>query len=127
MTHKEISARLGGSAADIGETAWDRLANPVGEASPHPFTRHAFFAAVEASGSACAETGWQPVHLLLERGEQAIGLMPLYLKSHSLGEYVFDHAWAEAFTRAGGSYYPKLQASVPFTPVTGHRMMIAKN
>ncbi len=126
MTRKEISARLGGSAAEIGETTWDRLANPAAEASPHPFTRHAFFAAVEESGSACAETGWQPVHLLLERGPAAVGLMPLYLKSHSYGEYVFDHAWAEAFARAGGNYYPKLQASVPFTPVTGPRLLVAR-
>ncbi len=127
MTRKEISARLAGPASAIGEKIWDGLANPPGAALPHPFTRHAFFAALEESGSANAETGWQPVHLMLERDGRAIGLMPLYLKSHSLGEYVFDHAWAEAFARAGGRYYPKLQASVPFTPVTGERLLVAES
>jgi predicted N-acyltransferase len=101
------------------------LANPEGKPLPHPFTRHAFFAALEESGSASAETGWQPSHLLLERDGQASALMPLYLKSHSFGEYVFDHGWAEAFERAGGNYYPKLQASVPFTPATGKRLLMA--
>ncbi len=127
MTRKEISARLAGPAGAIGEKVWDALANADGEALPHPFTRYAFFAALEESGSAAAQTGWQPVHLVLERDGRTIGLMPLYLKSHSLGEYVFDHGWAEAFARAGGSYYPKLQASVPFTPVTGQRLFAAKN
>ena len=103
---------------------WDALANPAGTALPHPFTRHAFFHALEESGSASAETGWQPRHLVLQRGEGAVGLLPLYLKSHSYGEYVFDHGWAESFARAGGRYYPKLQASVPFTPVTGRRFLI---
>jgi uncharacterized protein len=125
VTRKGVSARLAGPASAIGEKLWDALANPARE-SQHPFTRYAFFAALEESGSACAETGWQPVHLILERDEHAIGLLPLYLKSHSLGEYVFDHGWAEAFARAGGNYYPKLQASVPFTPVTGRRLFVAR-
>jgi predicted N-acyltransferase len=96
------------------------LANPQGLAQPHPFTTFEFFDALEQSGSACADTGWQAAHLLLDDGS---GLMPLYLKSHSQGEYVFDHAWAEALERSGGDYYPKLQASVPFTPVTGPRLL----
>ena len=121
----EFSARIAGSAADVGEKIWDALANPNAETSPHPFTRFAFFHALEASGSAAVETGWQPVHLLLERDERALGLLPLYLKNHSYGEYVFDHAWADALMRAGGRYYPKLQASVPFTPVTGRRLLAA--
>ena len=127
MTRKGISARLAGTASSIGEKVWDALANPDGEALPHPFTNYAFFAALEESGSACALTGWQPAHLVVERDGKTIGLMPLYLKSHSLGEYVFDHGWAEAFARAGGNYYPKLQAAVPFTPVTGRRLFAAKN
>ena len=121
----EIAARLGGEARRIGAASWDALANPHGNALPYPFTRHAFIAALEDSGSATARTGWRPVHLMLERAGKPIALLPLYLKSHSYGEYVFDHGWAEAFARAGGKYYPKLQASVPFTPVTGKRLLVA--
>jgi uncharacterized protein len=120
-----ITSRIGGDARAIGAGVWDKLANPLSNAHPHPFTRHAFFAALEESGSATAKTGWRPVHLILERDGNPIALLPLYLKSHSYGEYVFDHGWAEAFTRAGGRYYPKLQASVPFTPATGQRFLIA--
>jgi uncharacterized protein len=96
------------------------LANPGGAAEPHPFTTYEFFTALEESGSASARTGWQPAHLLLDDNS---GLMPLYLKNHSQGEYVFDHAWADALERAGGDYYPKLQCAVPFTPVTGRRLL----
>jgi len=120
-----IRARLGGPARDIGASQWDCLANPEGSSLPHPFTRYAFIAALEDSGSATAKTGWRPLHLMLERDGDAIGLLPLYLKNHSYGEYVFDHGWADAFGRAGGRYYPKLQASVPFTPATARRMLIA--
>jgi predicted N-acyltransferase len=112
------SARLITSASEIGAARWNALANPRGLADPHPFTTFEFFAALEESGSASAKTGWQPAHLLLEDG-----LMPLYLKNHSYGEYVFDHAWAQALERAGGDYYPKLQCAVPFTPVTGARLL----
>ena len=117
MTAKAV-ARLVASAAEIGPARWNALANPQGLAEPHPFTRYEFFAALEESGSASPKTGWQPTHLLTPDG-----LLPLYLKSHSYGEYVFDHAWAEALERAGGDYYPKLQAAVPFTPVTGRRLL----
>jgi predicted N-acyltransferase len=120
-----LTARLTGPASRTGAARWDGLANPAGSALPYPFARHAFFDALEQSGSACERTGWQPVHLMLERGGSAVGLLPLYLKPHSYGEYVFDHGWADAFARAGGRYYPKLQASVPFTPVTGPRLLIA--
>ena len=113
-----MTARLIGSAKEIGAARWNALANPDGAAEPHPFTTYEFFSALEESGSACADTGWQPCHLLSDDG-----LMPLYLKSHSQGEYVFDHAWAESLERAGGDYYPKLQCSVPFTPVTGPRLL----
>jgi predicted N-acyltransferase len=112
------SARLVTSAAEIGAARWNSLANPQGLAEPHPFTRYEFFAALEESGSASRAAGWQAAHLLMPDG-----LMPLYLKSHSYGEYVFDQTWAEALERAGGDYYPKLQAAVPFTPVTGRRLL----
>jgi predicted N-acyltransferase len=111
-------AKLVTAAAEIGAARWNALANPQRLAEPHPFTTYEFFAALEESGSASRKTGWQPAHLLAMDG-----LMPLYLKSHSYGEYVFDHAWAEALERAGGDYYPKLQCSVPFTPVTGRRLL----
>ena len=113
-----MTARLVTSATEIGAARWNALANPGGVADPHPFTTFEFFAALEESGSACTATGWQPAHLLSDDG-----LMPLYLKSHSYGEYVFDHGWAEALERAGGDYYPKLQCAVPFTPVTGRRLL----
>jgi predicted N-acyltransferase len=116
------TARLVASAAEIGPARWNALANPKGLAEPHPFTSYEFFTALEESGSAAAKTGWQAAHLLMEDG-----LLPLYLKSHSYGEYVFDHAWAEALERAGGDYYPKLQCAVPFTPVTGRRLLTAKD
>ena len=117
MTAKD-RGRLVASAAEIGQTRWNALANPAKLSDPHPFTIYEFFSALEESGSACARTGWQPAHLLTDDG-----LMPLYLKSHSQGEYVFDHAWADALERAGGDYYPKLQCAVPFTPVTGRRLL----
>lgn len=126
MTKTELTARLAGRAFDIGKAAWNACANPEGSLSPHPFTRYEFFDAVEASGSAAARTGWRPLHLAVERGGRIEGILPLYLKNHSQGEYVFDHAWADALERAGGDYYPKLQASVPFTPATGRRFLIAK-
>jgi predicted N-acyltransferase len=117
-----VTAKLITSAAEIGAARWNALANPQGLAEPHPFTTYEFFAALEESGSASRETGWQPAHLLIPDA-----IMPLYLKSHSYGEYVFDHAWAEALERAGGDYYPKLQGAVPFTPVTGRRLLAAND
>ena len=125
MTDASLTARLAGSAADIGAAAWNVCANPANAPDCHPFTRHEFFYALEESGSASPQTGWQPCHLVLERAGATQGLLPLYLKNHSLGEYVFDHGWADAFERAGGRYYPKLQAAVPFTPATGPRLLAA--
>jgi predicted N-acyltransferase len=90
----------------------------------NPFVSHAFFAAAEASGSACARTGWGPRHLVARLDGEIAGIVPCYLKSHSQGEYVFDRGWADAYERAGGRYYPKIQISVPFTPVTGPRLLI---
>jgi predicted N-acyltransferase len=120
-----FTARLRSSAEEIGASAWNACANPAAAPCSHPFTRYEFFVALEKSGSASARTGWRPCHLTLERDGKIEALLPLYLKSHSQGEYVFDHGWAEAFERAGGEYYPKLQASVPFTPVTGRRLLLA--
>jgi len=91
--------------------------------SANPFISHRFLAILERSQSAVAETGWQPMHLLLSDASGPIGVAPLYLKSHSYGEYVFDWGWADAYERAGGQYYPKLQCSVPFSPVPGPRLL----
>ena len=124
MNAASLTARLKSSAEDIGIRAWNACANPGSTPDPHPFTRYEFFDALERSGSACAKTGWRPCHLALERNADIEALLPLYLKNHSQGEYVFDHGWADAFERAGGRYYPKLQASVPFTPVTGSRLLV---
>ena len=118
-----MTVRLADGVAGIGTAAWNGCANPEGRSAPHPFTRFEFFEALEASGSAAARTGWQPAHLVLEENGTVRGILPAYLKSHSQGEYVFDHAWADALERAGGDYYPKLQCSVPFTPVTGPRIL----
>lgn len=120
-----MTVRLADGVAAIGKTAWNALANPAGRSDPHPFTRFEFFEALESSGCASARTGWQPAHLVLEEAGAITGILPAYLKSHSQGEYVFDHAWADALERAGGDYYPKLQCSVPFTPVTGPRILTA--
>jgi predicted N-acyltransferase len=86
----ELTARIGGRAMDIGAAAWNTCANPEGLADPHPFTRYEFFAAVEESNSACARTGWRPLHLVVEQKGRIVGLLPMYLKNHSQGEYVFD-------------------------------------
>jgi uncharacterized protein len=115
-----ITLRVLGGIGDVSEAAWNACAG-----EDNPFVGHAFLYALEASGSACAETGWKPQHLALDGPDGALmGVVPLYLKSHSYGEYVFDWAWADAYERAGGRYYPKLQACVPFTPVTGPRLLV---
>jgi hypothetical protein len=108
-----------GGVARISAQDWDRCAG-----SENPFVRHAFFACLEESGSADPETGWAPVHLCCDLHGELVGIMPLYLKSHSFGEYVFDQNWAQAYRQAGGDYYPKLQAAIPFTPVTGPRLLV---
>ena len=115
------------SFSEIDATAWGRLGGTTRGAEGvayNPFLSHAFLSSLEESGSATARTGWQGHHLLLEsEAGQLIGALPCYLKSHSQGEYVFDQGWADAFERAGGAYYPKLQSSVPFTPATGPRLL----
>ena len=108
--------------ADIGRDAWDACAAPTGD----PFVSYDFLYACEASGSAVPSQGWAARHLSLHDEDGAvIGVMPLYLKGHSQGEYVFDHSWADAWQRAGGRYYPKLLGAVPFTPATGPRFLHA--
>ncbi|MEL6978019.1 MAG: GNAT family N-acetyltransferase [Pseudomonadota bacterium] len=124
----EASLRLVRDIRDIDPAAWDRCAGADGAGRPeNPFLTHRFLAALEESGSASAKTGWAPHHLVLEREDDIIGVAPLYVKGHSQGEYVFDHGWAEAFMRAGGRYYPKLQASVPFTPASGRRFLARRD
>lgn len=122
-----VEIRAVGAIAEIAPADWDGCAAPEavdGGRPAYPFLTHRFLAALEESGSATARTGWAPHHLVASVDGQVAGVMPLYLKGHSQGEYVFDHSWAHAFERAGGSYYPKLQASVPFTPATGPHLLV---
>jgi predicted N-acyltransferase len=150
MVSSEISLEAVSSVSQIAAEDWDACANPAvapanlhgcnaevssivaggscigSEQSYNPFVSHAFFSALEASESACARTGWGPRHLLARCEGGIAGIVPCYLKSHSQGEYVFDRGWADAYQRAGGRYYPKLQASVPFTPAAGPRLLIRK-
>lgn len=113
------------SMLDIDPLVWDKLASTNGKHVDNPFLSHAFLSSLEESGSANAHTGWLGQHMLLENNSgDVLAAMPCYLKSHSQGEYVFDHNWAEAYYRAGGDYYPKLQCCVPFTPATGDRILV---
>jgi len=105
--------------SDISQADWDSCARHSGD----PFTTYRFLRALEDSSSVGRGTGWEPHHLVARSGENIIAVMPLYAKSHSQGEYMFDHNWAHAYERSGGQYYPKLQAAVPFTPVTGRRFL----
>jgi predicted N-acyltransferase len=118
----EITLEAVSSIGQITAGEWNACAHPDG--AYNPFVTHAFFAALENSGSAVARTGWAARHLIARIAGQVAGVVPCYLKNHSQGEYVFDHGWADAYARAGGSYYPKLQASVPFTPATGPRLLV---
>jgi uncharacterized protein len=151
MTDTELRIRLVQSLADVNAAAWNNCAGQWGDPqskSPHdveltagdnlspqlsarghcdnPFVSHEFLSSLHDSGSVGGRTGWQPHYLLVEdRAGTLMGAAPTYVKTHSRGEYVFDHGWAEAFERAGGNYYPKLQIAVPFTPVTGPRLLSA--
>ena len=120
MSSPEYTARIITQISDVSADAWDGLI-PGGR---HPFLSHRFLLALEESGSATADTGWMPRHVwVTDATDTPVGAAPLYVKSHSQGEYVFDHAWADALARAGMDYYPKLQCSVPFTPATGPRLL----
>ena len=151
---KQFSIRMAQSLAEVPAAAWDACAGGVdaciGEAIAsaakvkhedsedksfaqlstrgqvgNPFVSHDFLSSLEVSFSVGPRTGWLPRHLLLEdAGGALVGAAPCYVKTHSRGEYVFDHGWADAFERAGGAYYPKLQGAVPFTPVTGPRLLV---
>jgi uncharacterized protein len=128
-----FTARVIPSITDIDAKAWDACANPSGRSVDeaegerfNPFMSHAFLHALEASGSVGGRSGWMPAHVTVEDASgRLVAAAPAYLKSHSQGEYVFDHAWADAYERAGGRYYPKLQVAAPFTPVTGRRLLVA--
>ena len=139
MASSEITLEAVPSVGDVLAEDWNACANAgsddlngvgpnVSCANPkpyyNPFVSHAFFLAAENSGSAIVRTGWGPRHLLAKVDGRIKGIVPCYLKSHSQGEYVFDRGWADAYERAGGRYYPKLQCSVPFTPATGPRLLI---
>lgn len=121
-----MSLSVAQSISDIDALAWDQLANPDPRHF-NPFVTHAFLKALEDAGCVGDRTGWQTSHLTLFDEKGLAGVMPAYLKFHSQGEYVFDHSWAEAYARAGGRYYPKLQCAVPFTPVPGPRLMVRKS
>ena len=117
---EDFSIHVNDAIARIGREAWDACAAPTGD----PFVSYDFLHACEASGSAAARQGWAARHLALTADDgRILGVMPLYLKANSQGEYVFDHSWADAYERAGGRYYPKLLGAVPFTPATGPRFL----
>ena len=114
-----LTLALHTAIADIPPAEWDACAGP-----DNPFVSHAFLSVLEDSGSAGARTGWLPQHAALrDEAGTLVGVAPMYAKSHSYGEYVFDHGWAHALDRVGGDYYPKLQVAVPFSPVPGPRLL----
>jgi predicted N-acyltransferase len=120
MADSDLIARVAPAVGAIDTAAWDRLAGPG-----NPFMSHTFLTALEDSGSVGPGTGWDPVPIVIEDGRGGLhAALPAYVKSHSQGEYVFDHAWADAWHRAGGRYYPKLQIAAPFTPATGPRLLL---
>jgi uncharacterized protein len=120
---RSVRAEVVPRMAEVAADAWDRCANPD-PATFNPFITHGFLKALEDAGCVGGRSGWSPQHILLNAGGELIGCAPCYLKSHSQGEYVFDHSWAEAYANAGGRYYPKLQIAVPFTPVPGRRLLV---
>ena len=122
MSDRELFARLADGVSSFAPADWDRCAG-----TGNPFLSHAFLSALEESGSATARTGWQPVPIAIDGADgRPAAVLPAYAKSHSQGEYVFDHSWAQAYGRAGGQYYPKLQIAVPFTPVPGRRLLTSE-
>ena len=138
MASTAFRLRVVNSIAEVSAEAWDACANPASADADckngsrvelgcgyNPFISHDFLASMELSESVRPRVGWQPMHILAtDEQDLLLGAVPCYAKSHSRGEYVFDHGWAEAYERAGGSYYPKLQVSVPFTPATGRRLLV---
>ena len=115
-----LTARIADGVAAIPADQWDACAGPA-----NPFVGHAFLTALERSGSVGGRSGWQPIPIVVDGADGApAAIAPAYAKTHSQGEYVFDHGWADAWERAGGSYYPKLQVAAPFTPVPGPRLLL---
>ena len=128
-TEQHVEIAVARSIAEVSAAEWDACAAPEagGGRARNPFATHAFLHALEASGSVTAQAGWAPHHLVAQVSGRVEAVMPLYLKGNSQGEYVFDHSWAHAWERAGGAYYPKLQCAVPFTPVTGPRLLVRRD
>jgi len=119
MDDQKLTAETVRDITAVSADDWDRLAG-----SANPFVSHAFLAALESGGAVGGDSGWDPFHIIVRDGNGRLAAaMPLYVKHHSYGEYVFDHSWANAFERAGGRYYPKLLSAIPFTPVTGPRLL----
>jgi predicted N-acyltransferase len=133
MAPAQFNIRIAREIGKIDAAQWDACANPPGlctEAAVgerfNPFITHAFLHALEQSGSVGGRSGWAPMHVIVEdKAGRLVAAAPAYAKSHSQGEYVFDHGWAQAYERAGGRYYPKVQVAVPFTPATGRRLLVA--
>lgn len=120
MAEADLTIRVAPSVGSLDPAAWDSLSG-----AGNPFMRHAFLSAMEDSGSVGEGSGWQSLPIVIEDAAgQLLGALPAYAKFHSQGEYVFDHAWADAWHRAGGEYYPKLQIAAPFTPATGPRLLL---
>jgi len=119
----EIEITLHSAMSEVPATDWDAVANPEPGRPIDPFTTHRFLTALDVSASTGKGTGWTTRPLVARMAGRVIGAVPLYVKSHSQGEYIFDHGWSEALERAGGQYYPKLQVAVPFTPATGRRFL----
>ena len=114
----DLTARIARAVGDVDPGLWDGFAG-----DSDPFLSHSFLTLLETSGSVGGDSGWSPLPVMVDRGSTTIGAAPAYLKTHSQGEYVFDHGWAEAWERAGGAYYPKLQVTIPFTPCPGRRLL----
>ena len=127
MSQQEVEITVVPAIAQIGAQDWDACACPEvadGGRAFDPFTTYRFLSALEDSGSVGRGTGWQPQYLVAKLAGEVIGVAPLFVKSHSQGEYIFDHNWAQAYENAGGNYYPKLQIAVPHTPATGRRLLV---
>ncbi|MDB5513217.1 MAG: hypothetical protein JWR08_2700 [Enterovirga sp.] len=123
----DLTVSIAPALSAVGAAEWDSCAAGPSGAVDNPFVSHAFLSALEESGCVGGRTGWKPAHLLVRQEGELRAAAPCYLKAHSMGEYVFDGGWADAYERAGGRYYPKLQVSVPFTPATGPRLMVGRN
>ncbi|MBK5934585.1 hypothetical protein C8N32_104109 [Rhodovulum imhoffii] len=123
MDAEAILIEVHDAISAIPAADWDACAGPDTRRPDDPFTTHRFLHALEESGSVGPGTGWTPHHLAVRQGGRLIGVAPLYAKTHSQGEYIFDHGWAQGYEAAGGRYYPKLQIAVPFTPATGRRFL----